>query len=722
MNKILLSFIFGIILFGVLPSTASAANATNFTGTPYVWGNPVTNSDGSVSAAMPNGWGSYGADPFDTWAGTNVDNGQKWTINNRWLDDWGGRKTVELLGLNFTIYNTPGSCPLQEIAAGRKTNVICGSNSGRNVPPGSWTLYDGRNNNTAVTLEAFADWFLIGRDDIAKYAFENLWNPKFECYGGLNTIRHTMTYRLGIDGTVNLNLSLDEIKKNVENSLCQTSTSQIPATQPTTNTGSTGTLNGGGTGTSATIDAKTTAELAQTEALVNSVRTRYEQIMKQLGVSSISELINTNATIPTYLLPSSTNTSTPGSSCYVFNSDLKLGSTGLDVTNLTTRLVAEGLLSSQSNSFDQTVFAGVVAYQEKYASQILTPVGLTSGTGYFGKSTRDYMNSKCTSGTINTANQANTLPSNTVPPTNPPTSGGTFTPAPRLKEVDLSTLIFEKPLSSTIPKVSPSCPAWTSPTGLTPQDPEFYRGGVADKAPGEYEYRQSRPGMWYDRDYVDYNGGIATSPAPIFFGNIGFNPFSTSKGVATSNNLSLKKGDTWILSDGGISLEGHKKVLSLLGVPPTPQKGEDDYIAQMRKYPAVSIFMNSYTLMYAKMFMQCEDDLARFMFINRNHPIFKTQFGAGYMYPRSGYDSPESFMSDAKANISYINREVSEQNRQADISDGISGVSTQTPQTNTQGGSTLTSKQIQDIQSQITALLSQVKVLQTQLAKLQASQ
>lgn len=708
MKKILYRLVLSIFVFcGVFSFALAQSNpATNWSGTPYVWGNPVINADGSVSAAMPNGWGSFGMNPFDNWGGTNVDNGQKWTINNRWLSDSGGRKIAELLGLNVVIYNTPGSCPFQELAAKRITNIICGSNSGRETPPGSWRYYsiDSSGENNSVVLEAYADYFLMGRDDVAKYLFENRFGERLACYSSYNQpFRNGMTF--------------DQMKQNIESfnlSLCSTSSSGSGGSTNTgtggTNTGSTGTGSGSGT-TNSSVGSDTPVNLAR--KLVDSL---FDDFDKSMGsISGIGLNLNTNTQTNT----SNTNTTpSTNSACYVFNQDLKLGSTGIEVTNLTTRLVSEGFLSSQSSSFDQVVFGAVVAYQEKYASQILTPVGLTSGTGYFGKSTRNYMNSKCTGSTTNTVKPVVNTPANNTTPNTVTSVGTPRTPAPRLQEVDLSTLIFEKPLSSTIPRVSPSCPAWTSPTGLTPQDPEFYRGGVADKAPGEYEYRQSRPGMWYDRDYVDYNGGIATSPAPIFFGNIGFNPFSISTGVATSDNLSLKKGDTWILSDGGISLEGHKKVLSLLGVPPTPQKGEDDYIAQMRKYPAVSIFMNSYTLMYAKMFMQCEDDLARFMFINRNHPIFKTQFGAGYMYPRSGYDSPESFMSDAKANISYINREVSEQNRQADISDGISGVSTQTPQINTQGGSTLTSKQIQDIQSQITALLSQVSLLQEQLKQL----
>ncbi|MFA7216521.1 MAG: hypothetical protein WC095_00870 [Candidatus Paceibacterota bacterium] len=673
MKKILYRLVLSIFVFCGVFSFASAQSnpATNFTGTPYVWGNPIINADGSVSAAMPNGWGSFGADPFDTWAGTNVDNGQKWTINNRWLSDFGGRKIAELLGLNVKIYNTPGSCPLQEIAAGRVTNVICGSNSGRNVPPGSWTLYDGRNNNTAVTLEAFADWFLIGRDDIAKYAFENLWNPKFECYGGLNTIRYMMTYRLGIDGTVNLNMPLDEIKKNVENSSCQTSTSQTPTTQPITNTGSTG----GSSTTNSSVGSDTPVNLAR--KLVDSLFDDFNKSMGSIGSIGLNTNTGTQTTTGGTSASSGTN-----SACYVFNSDLKLGSTGLDVTNLTARLVAEGLLSSQSNSFDQTVFAGVVAYQEKYTSQILTPVNLTQGTGYFGKSTRDYMNSKCTSTTNTGSTSVNTG-----------STGVVFTPQV------YTPLVFEKPLASKVPAYSTSCALWTSPTGVTQQDSKFYLGSVLRSASqGEY-YR----GFWYDSPEVTYVGGVATAPTPIYFGNIGFNPYEKTSGINSEDNLLLKKGDTWILTDQKISKVGHEKVLSLLGVSLTAQPGEATDLKDIRAYNPASFYGNAYTWGMAQRFMRCEDEFARFLFINRN----SEEVGKYYGYAvNSGYNSPESFMS----NVNTIKK-----------SEGVTITSTGTTQTSTTGSTqkvALTAKQVQDIQSQITVLLSQVSLLQEQLNQL----
>lgn len=331
MNKILLSFVLGIMLFGLLPSVASAANATNWSGTPYVWGNPVTNPDGSISAAMPNGWGSYGADPFDVWTGVygpfdGALAGKTWYINNRWLDDWGGRKTAELLGLNVPIYNNPGSCPFVEIAAGTKTNIICGSNSGKTTPPGSWRHYrigaDGK--NTSVVLEAYADYFLMGMDNVAKYLFENAFDPKVECYG-----RSSPYIRVNSDGTFT---TFEQMKSNIEGvnlSSCQPRSggSTTPTTPGTTLTPTTGS-------TPTTIDPATETMLAETKALVDSVRARYEQILQQLGVSSSSQLVNTSVLFPT-------NTQTTGTLSVTAGNTLPAVQPSTTVTTLSPTQVAQ---------------------------------------------------------------------------------------------------------------------------------------------------------------------------------------------------------------------------------------------------------------------------------------------------------------------------------------------------------------------------------------------
>ena len=83
-----------------------------------------------------------------------------------------------------------------------------------------------------------------------------------------------------------------------------------------------------------------------------------------------------------------------------FNSDLYLGSTGLEVLALQkflndspdTRIAESGIGSrgQETDYFGALTFNAVFAYQAKYAQEILAPLGLTNPTGYWGEATRKY--------------------------------------------------------------------------------------------------------------------------------------------------------------------------------------------------------------------------------------------------------------------------------------------------------------------------------------------
>lgn len=87
-----------------------------------------------------------------------------------------------------------------------------------------------------------------------------------------------------------------------------------------------------------------------------------------------------------------TATVQPQQWCHTFSKDIRAGSAGTESPALTSALAKEGVSS-------------VSAFQEKYKSEILTPVGLKTATGYVGNRTRAKLNALYGCGT------------NIVPPT-----------------------------------------------------------------------------------------------------------------------------------------------------------------------------------------------------------------------------------------------------------------------------------------------------------------
>ena len=113
-----------------------------------------------------------------------------------------------------------------------------------------------------------------------------------------------------------------------------------------------------------------------------------------------SNLIQTN---DLSIYPLGKNLSVPTViSKYQFTRSLKLGDTGDDVKKLQEFLNTNGFKLADSgpgSPGNETTFfgsltrAGVIKFQNAYASDILTPVGLIKGTGFFGQSTIEFVNS-----------------------------------------------------------------------------------------------------------------------------------------------------------------------------------------------------------------------------------------------------------------------------------------------------------------------------------------
>jgi hypothetical protein len=93
-------------------------------------------------------------------------------------------------------------------------------------------------------------------------------------------------------------------------------------------------------------------------------------------------------------------------SCYTFTADMQIGSSGPSVEALHTILAREGFNRTGSWSvsnqyYNEDTASLVSAFQQKYASEILTPAGLRYGTGYVGQYTRTKLNNlySCSGGT-----------------------------------------------------------------------------------------------------------------------------------------------------------------------------------------------------------------------------------------------------------------------------------------------------------------------------------
>ncbi|MCX6790685.1 MAG: peptidoglycan-binding domain-containing protein [Candidatus Gribaldobacteria bacterium] len=82
--------------------------------------------------------------------------------------------------------------------------------------------------------------------------------------------------------------------------------------------------------------------------------------------------------------------------CHSFITNLGVGSTGDEVGSLKIVLEKQNVYAfadlEANPKFDESLASAVVQFQQKYASEILTPSGLKYGTGYVGNATRAKLN------------------------------------------------------------------------------------------------------------------------------------------------------------------------------------------------------------------------------------------------------------------------------------------------------------------------------------------
>ncbi|MBU1246737.1 hypothetical protein KKG61_09775, partial [bacterium] len=83
---------------------------------------------------------------------------------------------------------------------------------------------------------------------------------------------------------------------------------------------------------------------------------------------------------------------TPLSWCYEFKTNLQIGNSSTDVNALKIALQKEGFNPGASAVFEDNIASAVTGFQEKYSGEVLSPHGLTHGTGFVGPTTRAKLN------------------------------------------------------------------------------------------------------------------------------------------------------------------------------------------------------------------------------------------------------------------------------------------------------------------------------------------
>jgi hypothetical protein len=169
--------------------------------------------------------------------------------------------------------------------------------------------------------------------------------------------------------------------------------------------------------------------------------------------------------------------SSSGGACvsFTFTTNFRQGQSGAEVmqiqkflnTMADTRVAASGAGSpgNETSFFGPATAAAVRKFQEKYAADILTPVGLSAGTGYWGPSTRA---------------KANALAAACVPGTTPGTTPGV--------SGTLQVIAGTQPANSLLPESSSRVPFTTftltntSAAAVTVNNVTVQKTGLGDKA------------------------------------------------------------------------------------------------------------------------------------------------------------------------------------------------------------------------------------------------
>ncbi len=240
------------------------------------------------------------------------------------------------------------------------------------------------------------------------------------------------------------------------------------------------------------------------------------------------------------------------SDCTLLARNLRVGMTGEDVRMLqvllnsatSSRIATEGAGSpgNETTYFGNKTKAALVAFQEMYPTEVLTPAGLTRGSGFFGVLTRGKIVALCNIAKETPVVSTKPSATTTVPvisPTTPVAPVATTTP------VVSTTTTVSMPELSPVQSIASATPALLLSSGIS-------------------MYKSDKPVIMFPSKYAAPRGakiilssvGFPSSGNTVHLGPVTTEATMSSTGVLSfviPENAPLGKNELWVAATNGTS-------------------------------------------------------------------------------------------------------------------------------------------------------------------------